>query len=165
MQRMDDYNLDNSGAISKTWTLLDSCSTFSCICNPSFVTDIPPCNDTELMTVYTNGSQVQYDCVGMFSLLLFQVYFDEKSMANILSLKDVSSCFRVTMDTTVEHSMNIHVSDHQVLKFKQCGEGLHFLDTSTLGSSVFSSNSSVNGYSYLQTVTSNKQYFTCPEVQ
>ena len=86
-------------------------------------------------------------------------------MANILSLKDVSSKFRVTMDTTVEHSMNVHLSDNHVLKFKQCGDGLHFLDTSTLGNSVFSSNSTVNGYSYLQTVTSNKQYFTCRKVQ
>ena len=99
------------------------------------------------MTVYTNGGQVQYNRVGTFSLLPFQVYFDEQSMENILSLKDVSSHFRVTMDTMVEHSMNMHVSDHHVLKFKQCGEGLHFLDTATLGSSIFSSNSSVNGYS------------------
>ena len=57
------------------------------------------------------------------------------------------------------------VSDHHVQTFKQCGDGLHFLDTSTLGNSVFSSNSAVNGYSYLQTVTSNKQYFTCCEIE
>ena len=69
------------------------------------------------------------------------------------------------MDTTVENSMNVHVSDHHILKFKQCGDGLHFLDTSTLGNSVFPSNSAVNGYSYLQTVTSHKRYFTCREVQ
>ena len=61
--------------------------------------------------------------------------------------------------------MNIHISDHHVLKFKQCGNGLHFLDMPNLGNSVFSSYSSVNGYSYLQTVTSNKEYFTCREVQ
>ena len=54
---------------------------------------------------------------------------------------------------------------HHILKFKQCRDGLHFLDTSVLGSSVFSSNSAVNGYYYLQTVTSNKRYFSCREVQ
>ena len=86
-------------------------------------------------------------------------------MAKILSLKDASSSFHVTMDTTVKSSMNVHVSDHQVLKSKQCGDGLHFLDTSTLGNSVFSSNSAVNGYSYLQTVTSKKEYFICHEFQ
>ena len=59
MQRMDDYNLDDSGATSKTWILLDSCSTLSCICNPSIVTDIRPCNKLELMTIYTNCGQVQ----------------------------------------------------------------------------------------------------------
>ena len=117
------------------------------------------------MTVYTNGGQVKYDQVGTFSLLPFEVYFDGRSMANILSLKDVSRKFRVTMDTTVERSMNVHLSDHHVIKFKQCGDGLHFLDTSTLGSSVFSSNSTVNGYSCLQTITSNKRYFTHCKVQ
>ena len=69
------------------------------------------------------------------------------------------------MDTTVENSMNVHVSDHYILKFKKCRDGLHFLNTSTLGNSVFSSNSAVNGYSDLQTVTSNKCYFTRCEVQ
>ena len=117
------------------------------------------------MKVYTNGGQVNYDRIGVFSLLPFYVYFDECSMANILSLKDVSSKFQVTMDTTVENSMNVHVSDHQVLKFKQCGNGLHYLDTSTPGNNIFTSNPAVNGYSLLQTVTSNKQYFTRREVQ
>ena len=165
MQRLDSAEFYSEGGINKAWILLDSCSTLSCVCNPSLITDVRPCDESELMTVFTNGGQVEYDKVGIFSLLPFQVYFDERSMANILSLKDVASRFRVTMDTTVEHSMNVHVSDHQVLKFKQCGDGLHFLDTSTLGSSVFSSNSAVNGYSYLQTVTSNKEYFTRREVQ
>ena len=156
MQRLNESGIGSDGAINRAWILLDSCSTFSCICNPSLITNVRPCMETELMTVYTNGGQVDYDHVGTFSLLSFEVYFDEHSMANILSLKD---------DKTVENSMNVHVSDHHVLKFKQCGDGLHFLDTSTLGNSVFSSNSAVNGYSYLQTVTSNKQYFTCREVQ
>ena len=137
MQRMDDSTIANDGSINKAWVLLDSCSTLSCICNPSLVTNVRLYTDIELMTVYTNGGQVEYDKVGTFTLLPFDVYFNGGSMVNILSLKDVSNKFRVTMDTTVEHSMNVHLSDHHVLKFKQCGDGLHFLDTSTLGSSVF----------------------------
>ena len=137
MQRMDESSVAVDGAINKAWILLDLCSTLSCICNPSFITNIRPCTESESMRVYTNGGQIKYDQVGTFSLLPFEVYFNGRSMADILSLKDVSSKFRVTMDTTVEHSMNVHLSDHHVLKFKQCRDGLHFLDTSTLGNSVF----------------------------
>ena len=108
---------------------------------------------------------MEYNQVGTLAILPFDVYLHEGSMANILSLKKVSKKFRVTMDTTVENCMKVHVSDHHILKFKQCGDGLHYLDTSTLGNSIFSSNSAVNSYLYLQTVTSNKRYFTCREVQ
>ena len=91
MQRFDKYGFKSNDVINKAWILLYSCSTLSCVCNPSFVTNVRPCNKTELMTVYTNGGQVQYNRVGTFSLLPFQVYFDEYSMVNILSLKDLSS--------------------------------------------------------------------------
>ena len=165
MQCINYSNGFNDGTINRAWILLDSCSTLSCVCNPALITNVRPCDSDELMTVYTNRGQIEYNQVGTLAILPFNVYFHEGSMANIQSLKDVSKKFRVTMDTTVENCMNVHVSDHHVLKFKQCSDGLHYLDTSTLGSSVFSSNSAVNGYSYLQTVTSNKRYFTCREVQ
>ena len=136
-QCLDSDNIGSDGSINRARILLDSCSTLSCVCNPTMVTNIRLCVEEELMTVYTNRGQVTYDNVGTFSLFPFEVYFAEDSMANILLLKDVSSRYRVTMDTTVKNSMNVHLSDHQVLKFKQYGDGLHYLDTSTLGNSVF----------------------------
>ena len=93
MQRLDNNGIGSNSTINKAWILLDSCSTFSCVCNPSLVTNIRPCDENELMTVYTNGGQVDYNHVSTLVLLPFDVYFDEQSMANILSLKDVSNKF------------------------------------------------------------------------
>ena len=93
MQRLDNNGIGSDGTINKAWILLESCSTLSYVCNPSLVTNVRPCDENELMTVYTNRGQVNYNHVGTLALLPFDVYFDEQSMANILLLKDVSSKF------------------------------------------------------------------------
>ena len=67
IQCLDESSIASDGAINKAWILLDLCSTLSCICNPSLMTNIRPCTDSELMAVYTNGGQVKYDQVGTFS--------------------------------------------------------------------------------------------------
>ena len=103
MQRIDYGDGFNDGTINRAWILLDSCSTLSCVCNPTLITNVRLCDDDELMTVYTNGGQIEYNQVGTLAILPFNVYFHERLMANILSLKDVSKKFRVTMDTTVEN--------------------------------------------------------------
>ena len=107
MQHIDNDGIASDGAINKAWILLDSCSTLNWFYNPSLILNVRPCTEEELMTVYTDSGQVDYNHVGTLSLLPFDIYFDKHSMANILSLKNVSSKFQVTMDTTDENSMNV----------------------------------------------------------
>jgi hypothetical protein len=50
-------------------------------------------------------------------------------MANILALKEVADRFQITMDTTKERAMLLHVSDDNIIKFTECGNGLYYFDT------------------------------------
>jgi len=100
-----------------------------------------------------------YHEVKTMKLFPFDVFFNPKSMANILSLVEVPSVFRVTMDTAEESAMTVHIGDGVSLKFTKCGFGLYYFDTSK------SSNSTIMAYSFLSTVRSNKEYFTKKEIQ
>lgn len=109
------------------------------------------------MRVYTNGGHQDYDKVGDVKLFPFEAYYNPNSMANILSLKEVANKFRITMDTVKERAMCIHIDKHRVLKFTECLEGLYYFDTSTIANN--DTNTNVVGYSFLNTVKANKDFF------
>ena len=46
---------------------------------------------------------------------------------NILAMKDITSKFRVTMDTDVEDGINVHIEDGCIMKFNQVKSGLYML--------------------------------------
>ena len=52
----------------------------------------------------------------------------DNSMTKILSLKEVENYFRVTMDTNEDHTMLVRLNKYRVYRFKQCGDGLYYLD-------------------------------------
>ena len=66
----------------------------------------------------------------------------------MLALVDVTSKFRVTMDTNNEPAMFVYTGPYPVLNFYQCREGLYYFDTPD--PNLF--NHSVNAYSFLTTV-------------
>ena len=104
----------------------------SCICNKELVENITACKDTEVTRVYTNGGHVDYTHKANLQILPFEVFFNESSMANILSLKDVASKFKITMDTSIDRAMTVHINEHTLLRFQECSDGLYYLDTSTI---------------------------------
>ena len=64
------------------------------------------------------------------------------------------------MDTGEEHAMIVHFVPDKQMKFKLCREGLYYFDTSTINK-----NNNLNAYSFLSTVTSNKEYFHRTEIE
>ena len=149
------------GAINPHWILLDSCSTLSCVCSPLLVSNIRECSPGNNMQVYTNGGIINYHKEADLKLLPFTVYYKKQSMANVLFVKDVADHFRITMDMFQECCMLVHLYNGSTLKFHKCGDGLYYLDTSC----VISTNSSVSAYCFLQTVNSNKTFFTWHEIE
>jgi hypothetical protein len=107
----------------------------------------------EVMRVFTNGGSQDYSEIGTLKRFPFNVYYSPQSLANILSLAQVSEMFRVTMDTNEAPTMMVHVIPNLVLRFQQCGSGLYYYDTA-----VNDNNSTVIPYSFLSTVRRNKDY-------
>ena len=94
------------------------------------------------------------------NLLPILVHFEEDSLATVLSLKEVDNIkgVYVTMDTSVEKSILVHLGDGKVLKFLEWDLGIYFYDTRN------NNNKSVVSYSAVQTVTENELFYTKFEI-
>ena len=68
----------------------------------SRVTVIPP---EEYLRVYSNGCHMDYTMRGILGIFPMEIYINDNSMANILSLKEVSDYFCVAMDTKEDHKI------------------------------------------------------------
>ena len=170
--------------VNKHWLLLDTCSTVSVCCNSSLITNIQQCASGDEMTIITNGGKQHYNSTAELKILTMQVHYNSTSLANILSLSDVANLegARITMDTELEQAINLHYRG-KIMKFEECADGLYYLDTRTLRNY---SNNTITPYlnqppthktlenftkrmktykNMLQTVTSNKEYFTQKEIK
>ena len=133
------------------------------IANTELVTDIKTCKTNDILTVTTQGGTKNFNEEVDLKLLPLKVHVKKKSLANILSLKDVSSIpgVRVTMYTFKEHAIPVDYKG-KMLKFEECGAGLCFLDMDEL---LNHSKESVNYYNFVQTVQKNKESYTQREIQ
>ena len=66
------------------------------MCNPDLIHRI---HDTHPpITVYTNSGSQVYESEASLKLFPFDVYYNPDSIANIISLSEVSSQYRITMN-------------------------------------------------------------------
>ena len=81
--------------------------------------------------MHTNGGHIDYVEKGQHTLFPIEAYYNESSIANVVSLKHILQIpgSRVTMDTGVEDSITVHVNG-TVTKFNPCKDGLYFHDPS-----------------------------------
>ena len=116
--------------ISNTWVLLDTCSTDSVMRSKALVSSIKQCETAECLTILTNGGSQFFEKIGQFKFFPLKVYFNEESMANILSMKDVASIpeVRVIYDSSTERMTLINFNNY-IYKFKECREGLYYFYT------------------------------------
>jgi hypothetical protein len=142
--------------------LLDTCSTASVACNRDLLGTIHKCSPDDSLTIYTNGGSQHFDSKGILKMLPVTVHFNQKSMANILSMKDVVSLpnVKVTMDSSQERALLVEF-EGEIFKFEECDNGLYFYDTIVPSKSKLVS----TPYSFLETVKDNKEYFTNHEIK
>ena len=149
MGRYDNYE--------DTDILLDTGSTCSVVKNPKMLLNIG--DRGRKLRAYTNGghqdSNEEGDLPGFF-----RVWYNPRSMLNILSFRDVRKRFRVTVDTSVENAICVHVEGGKVLKFVEVETGLYLLS-----SKKTTSNKKVSAYSFLTLVRANKNDFTSRQVK
>jgi hypothetical protein len=145
----------NDSGIDPSWILLDSQSTISVFRNPNMLTNIRESERT--LRAITNGGHQDSNMVGDFPNL-GEVWYNNKSIANILSLADVRKVCRVTMDSDDEPALLVHRLDGSVMKFKEHESGLYVYNPNV-------TNKIVTGYSILSTVAEQKKLFSRREIK
>ena len=147
----------DESAIDPAWILLDSQSTVSVFCNPSYLSNIRP--SPRILHARTNGGHQDSSLIGDFPNL-GPVWYNPASIANILSLSEVLSVCEVSMNSAVEKAMLVHRLDGSIMKFEQHPCGLFVFSPND--SSVVSAYSD---YTFLTTVESRKKEFSPRERQ
>jgi len=146
-------SIDSSMTIPKTWVLLDSQSTISIFCNRNLLTKICPC--IKPLLIHTNGGHQISNHVGKVCNF-GTVWFNKKSLANILSLAKVRKKYRVTMDTAVHPSMCVHHANSTIMRFTEYKSRLYFHDTAAATKTI---RTNITGYSFILTVAGNKDHY------
>jgi hypothetical protein len=144
--------------IPNTWVLLDSESTISVFNNARLLRNIRVSPTS--VTVHTNGGTQVSSHIGDVPNF-GPVWFNPESLANILSLAAVRKVCRVTMDSAVSPSFHVHKRDGTIMTFSEFSSGLYFHDTAKTPLT----NSNINAYTLLNTVSRNKSLFTRREIE
>jgi hypothetical protein len=145
--------------IPDTWILLDSQSTVSVFKNRHLLTNIRASPNP--LRVHTNGGvqfSTQMGTVRNFG----DVWYNPESLANILSMAEVSKVCRITMDTFVTKAMHVHRADGSLMTFQEYSNGLYFYDAAARPNST---STHQDDYLFLNTVASNKACYTRREIE
>ena len=140
--------------------LLDSESTTSIFKDPNLLTNLR--DTTPPLLLNTNGGHHSATQIGEYHGLgdPLTMWFNPKSLANILALCDVRRHVQVTLDTAQELAFLVHLPDGPPLRFVEHDTGLYIYLPDHNDVKI-----PVTAYSYLQTVAANRQHFTRREVQ
>ena len=158
--------------IDSNWLLLDSCSTDNVCNNINMLTNVRNCDENEKLRVVTNGGELSYDQIGDLKLLPIQAYYNENSIANIVSLKQVGDIpgVKITMNSADEKSIRVHYKNKE-LKFSEGEEGLYHLNVEEYFKNKckpINYNKKVNDYgshfNFLNSVNENKLGYTKSQI-
>ena len=152
------------GIVNQAWILLDSQSTHSIFSNGSLLTNIRHCGHTGL-TMYSNGGSQHTVMIGDYEPLGLTVWYNEHSLANILSMKDTRRVARVTMDTMIVPAMAAqkYGESDLIIVFEECEIGLYRHDTASVQNLKI--NDEQGGFNFINTVDGNKEGFTQRQIE
>jgi hypothetical protein len=83
------------------------------------------------------------------------VWYNEESMTNIIAMKDMTSKFRVTMDSREELALLVHMPN-KIVRFKQFSNGLYAMDPNDEKSFKMTS----KPYQFLNTLEDNLRFLS-----
>ena len=150
----------SANLIPDSWILLDSQSTVSVFKNSRLMSNIRP--STRTLQVHTNGGTQMSNHIGTVTNF-GNVWYNQHSLANILSMAAVRKICRITMDTSVDAAIHVHRRDGSIMTFTEYQSGLYYFDTGV--GSTKSTKNNVDAYVFLTTVAGNKLKYTRREIQ
>ena len=163
------YSLNQSGTvIPREWLLLDSFSMDIVFNNCSFLGDIIACDDVDSLHLNSNGGgSMDYVLQSKMKLFPLDVYYNEHSLGNIISLFDLIKVrdIVITLDSREGNGFNV-VYDNKLYYFAPFDTGLYYFDTSKAPQIVSDkTKSSISPYSLLQSVEHNKKFYSMAEIK
>jgi hypothetical protein len=105
------------------WLLLDSCLTVDIVSNADLLHDIHRVDCPAL--VRCNAGRVRLDYQGYFGDYPYPVWYNPNGVANILSLNNVASNYRVTMDSKRKKGITVHIGNGSIIEFTPSHNGLY----------------------------------------
>ena len=121
----------------KKLVLLDTDSNATIFCEREYVTDVWDVNES--MGVGTNGNGQLISNQKCMVPDLGEYWFNADSMTNIIAMKDMTSKYRVTMDSAVEKALFVHMKN-TIVVFKQLENNLYDMDPRDLTSYITKKN-------------------------
>ena len=149
---------DTDSNLNPDWILLDSESTHNIFHNKKYLENVGPTTDGECLRLISSGGTLDTHQKGDFGSI--SVWHNERCPANILSLALITEQFRVTLDSETENAFFVHISDEHVMKFTLFAPGLYAFDASKVDVIKLR-----QAFSFLNTVSSNKQNFKQREIK
>ncbi len=129
--------------------LLDNQSTFNLCCNKMFASKIFKANNALLMMSNGGGLKItkKYKILGY----MYLVWFSKKAITNIICLKNLIKCYRLTYDSKLDTTFVVHCSALGLpdLLFEMHPCGLHVCYPKKMGQ-----------FGFFQTVEDNMKLFS-----
>ena len=107
-------NQHGEAHVNPNWILLDSESSEHIFCNKSLVDNVRETSDGEVLRMHSNGGHLDTRTKADFGAI--EVWFNENSLANILSLALITDTYRVTMDSLIANALVVHISEGHELR-------------------------------------------------
>ena len=105
----------NEAYINPNWVLLNSESTDHIFCNEMILIDIKPTTNGKCLRLHSSWGYLDTQQKGKF--VGFEVWYNPKSLANILSVGLVMEQYRVTLDSEDENEFLVHISAGHLINF------------------------------------------------
>ena len=155
--------LRNGGHVDPHWILLDTQSTVNLFSNRSLLRKIRKTTGYPLRC-YCNGGFQDSTLVGDLDGY-GDVWYNPRSLANILSMALVSDLFRVSFDSAKEQAIFVWRSDGTYIKFIRSPRGLYYHDVRWGNKQPAAPPPKIYATTLIQTVAENSTYFTPADIQ
>ena len=132
--------------------IVDSGSSFNSVRDISLLVNPTSCPPFES---FSNGGGLTYTTHGTMTLFPdLTAYQHDQCLVNIVSLDLLQAKYHVFFDSAVANSFSVVISEDNILHFQGMGSGLYIHKVNT-----------VTPYSFINTVTENKSFYTNQEVK